>query len=103
MPDYWKWSKERLTEEAEKYNIPPESVHESDEWAEPFFGRNRIITTLVARDTHRRGRWTLVIAVVAILISLGALVVSYLSYRLKTNEARQAQPSQPGPSLEQEK
>lgn len=103
MPDYWKWSKERLTKEAEKYNIPPESVRENDEWAEPFFDKNRIITTLVARDTYRRGRWTLLVAIVAILISLGALTVSYLTFRLRYNETRQAPPSQTLPSSQQGK
>ncbi|HKO42181.1 MAG TPA: hypothetical protein VJU84_02745 [Pyrinomonadaceae bacterium] len=103
MPDYWKWSKERLTKQAEKYNIPTEAVRENKEWAEPFFNRSGIIATLVARDAHRRGSWTLLIAIIAILISFGALTVSYFTYRLKYNETWQTPPSQTVPTIEPEK
>jgi hypothetical protein len=63
---------------AEKYHIPPMSLPPGDaDWGHAYIDRDRIIGILVARDNALRTKLTTVLSIVALLLSVVALVKSF--------------------------
>ena len=79
--DYWRMSEDELTQLADRYNIPPTSATKDPNEhldAEFYFDRDRVIQSLVARDTALWAGRAIFIAVLSLLISLLALIVPLL-------------------------
>jgi hypothetical protein len=79
--DYWQMSEEKLTELAERYHIPPTSAtKDPDEYldAEFYFDRDRVIQSLVPRDSALWSGRAVLISILALLVSLAALIVPVL-------------------------
>jgi len=76
--DYWRLDDEALSKLASKYNIPPMSLPPGDgDWGHAYVDRPRIIGQLVQRDTVRRTTLTTVLSIVALLVSIFALLKSF--------------------------
>ena len=79
--DYLKMSDEELTKLAERYRIPSTSFTKEDpDDIEPdfYFDRERVIEALLVRSEALRARRTTIISVVALAVSVTALLVSIL-------------------------
>ena len=77
--DYWKISDEELHDIALKYHISPMSLpHGTNDLAEAYVDRERIIEVLVTRDNALRTKLTTVLSIFAILLSIASFVKSFL-------------------------
>ncbi|HEX5708992.1 MAG TPA: hypothetical protein VFX96_16950 [Pyrinomonadaceae bacterium] len=79
--DYWSMKDEELEALAKRYNIVATSATgdpNTDLDAEFYFDRDRVIENLVARDSALWAGRAILISVLALLVSLAALIVPLL-------------------------
>jgi hypothetical protein len=79
--DYWRMNDARLVELAKRYNIPHSTgyvsgvrVTLSDQGE--LANRSEVISALTERDTSLRARFSTVISIISLLVSLAALGIS---------------------------
>ena len=76
--DYWRLDDETLSKLGSKYNIPPMSLPPGDgDWGHAYVDRPRIIEQLVSRDNARRTTLTTILSILALIVSVIALVRSF--------------------------
>jgi hypothetical protein len=72
-------SDRKLELTAEKYHISPMSLPPGDaDFGHAFVDRDRIIGILVARDNALRTKLTIILSIVAVLVSIASAVFSLL-------------------------
>ena len=79
--DYLKMSDDELSKLAERYRIPSKSFTKEDPddiEADFYFDREKVVEALLVRDEALRARRTTIISVVALAVSVTALLVSIL-------------------------
>ena len=74
--DYWKKEDKELKALAEKRGIPT-SQHKAAERISVGFDREYVINKLLLRDNALRTRITVVLSVLALVISIASLCVTY--------------------------
>lgn len=73
--DYWSMEEKELVALANQYNIPHigRGGAQGEHW---YFSRDYVIASLVNRDAALRTRWTTIVAIVSLLISIAAFCIS---------------------------
>jgi hypothetical protein len=74
--DYWQMSDDELEALTEKYRVVAYKASDNTEWAESRFSRQLAITSLLTRDNALRTRWTIWLSVIALLVSIAAVIIS---------------------------
>jgi hypothetical protein len=75
--DYWSMSDEELDRRATKYHIPPITLAVPGDLGTFYVDRPRIIPQLVARDAALQSNWSFGLAVLSLVISIIAIVISF--------------------------